>query len=112
MDNKAFNDFLVFLQSEIGSLNAEVARTKESIKCSKQQAGAVREELQRKLDDTRKEISELKKFFVALKTEWSDIRKRVIGHVVWSPPISGLMCVLSSWTRKNSRLTGLVIRST
>lgn len=32
-------------------------------------------------------IEELKKFFLKIK-EWANPKDRIIGHVVWAPPIS------------------------
>ena len=32
-------------------------------------------------------IEALKKFFVKMKKEWEKSKDRVIGHVVWAPPI-------------------------
>jgi hypothetical protein len=40
---------------------------------------------QQSLEDTKTTVVELKSFFATLKKDWSDIKDRIIGHVVWSP---------------------------
>jgi hypothetical protein len=44
---------------------------------------------QQSLEDTKTTVVELKSFFATLKKDWSDVKDRIIGHVVWSPPIMG-----------------------
>jgi len=36
-------------------------------------------------------VKEHEKFFAEMKRDWSDVDNRVIGHVVWAPPITGLV---------------------
>jgi len=43
---------------------------------------------QYKLSKTRTAIEELKKFFVQVKKQWTKPKDRVIGHIVWAPPVS------------------------
>ncbi|KAI9443580.1 hypothetical protein H4582DRAFT_1925837 [Lactarius indigo] len=97
MGNKAFEDFLASIQAEIGTsknsvsvLEKSVNRYATRVEGGDQQAAEVHARYQQQLDDTKKKIVELKKFFATLKKDWSDVDKRVIGHVVWSPPITGL----------------------
>lgn len=45
-------------------------------------------ETQRELGKIRTAIEELKKFFVKIKRQWTEPKDRVIGHVVWAPPVS------------------------
>lgn len=40
------------------------------------------------LSKTQKAIEELEKFFVKMKMQWTKPKDRVIGHIVWAPPIS------------------------
>ncbi|KAG5725461.1 hypothetical protein E4T56_gene15666 [Termitomyces sp. T112] len=40
------------------------------------------------LNKRKAAIEELKTFFIKMKKEWSALNDRVIGHVVWAPPIS------------------------
>ena len=72
-------------------------------------------ETQRELNKTRTAIEELKKFFVKVKKQWTKPKDRVIGHVVWAPPISvstaphnyTKMFASSSSTRRSSyRISG------
>ena len=44
-------------------------------------------ETQGELNKTRAAIEELKRFFVKMKKQWTKPKDRVIGHVVWAPPI-------------------------
>jgi hypothetical protein len=45
-------------------------------------------ETQRKLSKTQTVIEKLKKFYLKTKMPWSKPEDRVIGHVVWAPPVS------------------------
>lgn len=45
-------------------------------------------ETQGQLSKTRTAIEELKKFFVKMKKQWAKPKDRVVGHVVWTPPLS------------------------
>lgn len=40
------------------------------------------------LGKTRTAIEELKKFFMKMKKQWTKPKDRVIGHLVWAPPVS------------------------
>ena len=55
-----------------------------------QQAVVDLAKVQQKLDETRETIVELKKFHATVKRDWSKVNDRIIGHVVWAPPITGL----------------------
>ena len=35
-------------------------------------------------------IENLKAFFIMMKKDWSKVNDRIIGQVVWAPPITGL----------------------
>jgi len=98
MGTRAFANFLTSIQGHIGTLNTSVgilekrataltARSEGSGPNAKQ---AVHElvETQRELGRTRTAIEELKKFFVKMKKQWTKPKDRVIGHVVWAPPLS------------------------
>jgi hypothetical protein len=97
MGNRAFDDLLASIQALIGTLNNTVTVLKKSVRRhatkaagGDQQAAADLAKFQQNLDDTRATITELRKFFATLKKDWSEVNNRVIGHVVWSPPITGL----------------------
>ena len=100
MGTKAFTNFLISIQGHIGILNNTVdvlekrvttltARSEGGGSNAEQAAGELME-TQRELSKTRTAIEELKKFFVKMKKQWTKPRDRVIGHVVWAPPISFL----------------------
>lgn len=97
MGTKGFKDLLASIQAQIGSLNEAVVVWERRVRTytakvedGNQQAAADLETFQRDLDGARLTIVELKSFFATLKKDWSDVKNRVIGHVVWSPPITGL----------------------
>ena len=53
-----------------------------------EQAAGELVEAQHELNKTRMAIKELKKFFVQIKKQWEKPKDRIIGHVVWAPPVS------------------------
>ena len=98
MGTKAFTNFLISIQGHIGILNNTVgvlekrvmvltARSEGGGPNAKEAAGELME-TQNELNKTRTAIEELKKFFVKIKKQWTKPKDRVIGHVVWGPPIS------------------------
>jgi len=97
MGGTKFNDFLLSIQALIGSLNMKVTLLERDVKWyaarvegGNQQAVVDLAKVQQKLDETRETIVELKKFYATLKRDWSKVNDRIIGHVVWAPPITGL----------------------
>ena len=97
MGNRGFDDLLASIQALIGTLNNTVVVLEKKVRTytaraegGDQQAAADLARYQQNLDDTKKTIVELKSFFATLKRDWSDVVNRIIGHVVWSPPITGL----------------------
>lgn len=96
MGNRGFRDLLDSTQKLIGTLNdtAKVLERNVQTYTARVAAGnplaaADLARYQQRLDDTKATVVELKSFFVTLKKDWSDVRDRIIGHVVWSPPIIG-----------------------
>ncbi|KAI0033139.1 hypothetical protein K488DRAFT_85147 [Vararia minispora EC-137] len=96
MGNKVFKDLLDSIQALIGTLNDTAKVLEKNVKTytarvadGNQQAAADLAKFNQNLDDTRAMVVELKKFFATLKKDWSDVKDRIIGHVVWSPPIIG-----------------------
>jgi hypothetical protein len=87
MGTKAFTNFLISIQGHIGILNNTVGILEGSVPNAEQAAGEL-VETQRELGKTRTAIEELKKFFVKMKKQWTKPKDRVIGHVVWAPPVS------------------------
>ena len=97
MGNRAFNYFLASIQAKIGNLNNTVTVLEKRAASYKRKADAGNAQAERDLAATeddmknRKEaIEALKAFFVTMKKDWSEVNDRVIGHVVWAPPITGL----------------------
>jgi hypothetical protein len=98
MGTKAFNNFLISIQGHIGTLNLTVdflekrltTLTARSENGSPKAEQAARElvETQGKLRETRTATEELKKSFVKMKKQWTKPKERVIGYVVWEPPVS------------------------
>ena len=98
MGTRAFANFLKSIQGHIGTLNNTVDILEKQITASTARwegggpdAEKVARDLveaQSQLSKTRTAIEELKKFFVKIKKQWSQPKDRVIGHVVWAPPIS------------------------
>jgi len=97
MGNRAFKDLLESIQALIGTLNNSTIILEKNVKAQEarvargiQQAVTDLVKFQQSLQETRDTVVELKNFFATLKKDWTDVNNRVIGHVVWSPPITGL----------------------
>ena len=98
MGTKAFTNFLISIQGHIGILNFTAGILEKRVTTltvrsegggpNAEQAAGELLESQRELGKTRTAIEELKKFFVKMKKQWTKPKDRVIGHVVWAPPIS------------------------
>jgi hypothetical protein len=98
MGTKAFTNFLISIQGHIGTLNNMVGVLEKRVTAlrARSESGgpnaeqAARElvETEHELSKTRTAITELKKFFVKMKKQWTKPKDRVIGHVVWAPPVS------------------------
>ncbi|KAG8905111.1 hypothetical protein FRB99_000675 [Tulasnella sp. 403] len=98
MGTRTFANFLASIQGHIDILNNTVGLLERRVTTltarsqgggpNAQQAASELEETQRELGKTRTAIDELKKCFVKVKKQWTKAKDRVIGHVVWAPPIS------------------------
>lgn len=127
MGNPAFTNYLVSVQAHIGTLLETVESIERKIKTL---TTRVRDrinlpESQTKLDEnvaelekTRKRIVELKAFYVVIKKGWTKIKQRVIGYVVWAPPIGvGVaphqytrdLCVVELYKNRFTHLIGNVL---
>ena len=125
MGNKTFDDFLASIQAQIGMLNGTVKvlrKRVESLRTRVQNgnAQAVQDLADTEADLSNKEqtIESLKDFFATMKNDWTAVNNRVIGHVVWAPPISGLnepdgytldVCVIKLDERKFQNWKGNVV---
>ena len=97
MGDRGFDELLASIKARIGILNNTVHILEKNVNDytaratdGNEQAAADLAKYHQKLDDTKKTIAELKNFFVTLKRDWSNVENRVIGHVVWSPPLTGM----------------------
>ena len=98
MGSRAFQRFLESIQGHIGIMNSTVGVLEKRVTAltarsegdgpTAEQAARELEATQRQLTETRAAIEELKKFFVKMKKHWTRPKDRIIGHVVWAPPIS------------------------
>ena len=97
MGTEAFANFLTSIRDHRDNLNTMVGILEKWIRASKaklergssnaeQTAGDV-ERYQRELSKTQTEIKELEKFFMQMKKQWMKPEDRVIGHVIWAPPV-------------------------
>lgn len=97
MGTEAFTRFLTSIKNYIGTMNETVnllEKEVETLTARSVGGGAnVVHELARArsdLDDTKTSIVELKTFYVKIKKDWTEPKNRVIGHVVWAPPITSV----------------------
>ena len=98
MGTKAFTNFLISIQGHIGTLNSTVGVLEKRVTTltarsegggpNVEQAASELVETQGELSKTRTAIEEVKKFFVKMKKQWTKPKDRVIGHVVWAPPVN------------------------
>ncbi|KAH0588819.1 hypothetical protein H2248_004619 [Termitomyces sp. 'cryptogamus'] len=95
MVDKAFADFLASIQARIAILKntvtvlgKQVAMYTKMAQVGNQQAVNDLATTEAELNKRKAAIEELKTFFIKMKKEWSALNDRVIGHVVWAPPIS------------------------
>ncbi|EJT98039.1 hypothetical protein DACRYDRAFT_96687 [Dacryopinax primogenitus] len=96
MGNPAFTNYLASIQAEIGTLIDPVDAIEKKVKTltSNVHNGIGLPQSQIELnthvaehDRLRGKINALKDFFVDIKKRFGKITQRVIGHVVWAPPI-------------------------
>ncbi|KAJ7630540.1 hypothetical protein FB45DRAFT_746566 [Roridomyces roridus] len=96
MGDGAFSDLVESIQERIRTLeddiiflNQKVSTYAERASGGDKPAEANHTTCQRMLGEARVAIVELEKFRATLKKGWSSIEDRVIGHVVWAPPMTG-----------------------
>ncbi|KAI9453238.1 hypothetical protein BJY52DRAFT_850915 [Lactarius psammicola] len=127
MGNPAFTNYLASIKAHIGMLIDVVSAIEKKITTltSNVHNGIVLPQSQTDLDAhvaernrLRTKITALKAFFVDIKKRWGKITQRVIGHVVWAPPIGvGVaphqytrdLCVVQLYKERFSNLLGNVL---
>lgn len=97
MGTKSFTKFLSSIEDHIRVLKNTVGvlqkwDTTLSVRSEgggskAEQAARELVETRHQLSKTRKAIEEVEEFFVKMKTQWTKPKDRVIGHIVWAPPI-------------------------
>ena len=97
MGNRAFDDFLASIHAKIGNLNKTVTVLEKRATSYKGKADAGNAQAARDpaateddMKNRKEAIEALKAFSVTMKKDWSEVNDRVIGLVVWAPPITGL----------------------
>ena len=98
MGTKAFTDFLTSIQGHVDNLHSTVDTLEKRVPVLITRSGGGGPDTgqavyhlvktRRKLSEIHTAIEELKKFFVKIKKHWVKPKDRVIGHVVWAPPVS------------------------
>jgi hypothetical protein len=97
MRKPAFKDYLASIQANINTLIITIdclekratmltRRVKADGDDAQKSAGELKE-TQGELTKTRTKINVLKTFFVDVNKKWSKVEDRVIGYIVWAPPI-------------------------
>lgn len=91
MGSRAFVDFVESIEAEIGSLTNHVTHQKRLIDLytGKPRMAAKLAAAEAEVETANAKIHALKDFLVMVQRDWSDPEKRVIGHVVWAPSITG-----------------------
>jgi hypothetical protein len=91
MGTRAFDNFLDSIQAEINSLNHTITFIKQSITSytNKPLLAAKLATAKANLEKTNVKITALKDFLVRMQKVWSNPNSRIIGHVIWAPPITG-----------------------
>jgi hypothetical protein len=96
MGTPAFKNYLASIQAQIGTLVDSLEYLERKISTNRirvlngtsVQASQIRlDENVAELTKTRTKIDELKKFFVNIKQKRSKRKHRIIGFVVWVPPL-------------------------
>ncbi|KAI0028686.1 hypothetical protein K488DRAFT_89481 [Vararia minispora EC-137] len=124
MGNRAFDDLLTSIKAHIGTLNNTVSILEKRVASYTIGAQAGNQQAARNLATTQADVGKketievLRKFFVTMKRDWAEVNNRVIGHVVWAPPITGLtspynytqdVCVIKLDKKKFLNFKGNVI---
>jgi len=97
MGDIAFTNYKASIQAHIGTLLDTVKSLKKRVDAYKRkvedgvdvdQSKVILQENEVELSKTERHINELKRFFLIIDKRWGRRKHRVIGHVVWAPPIA------------------------
>lgn len=97
MGNMAFTNYKASIQAHIGMLLDTIQSLKKRVdayKCKVEdgvdinQSKVILWENEVELSKVERHISELKRFFLIIDKRWGNHEDRVIGHIVWAPPIT------------------------
>ncbi|CCA68076.1 hypothetical protein PIIN_01943 [Serendipita indica DSM 11827] len=128
LGSREFDDLLDYIQGQIGAHNRTIpimenaisilaTRSQEDDFTDQTVLNELKEQ-QNELEKTRTKIIALKDFYVQVKSKWFNPLDRVIGHVVWAPPISTAtppdgytkdLCVIELDKRKFANFGGNVL---
>lgn len=91
MGTKAFGDLVESIQAEVRSLVHSAVYLRNIIQPFSGQPPHLASKLAatEELEKTKTKIRTLEDFLATVLKDWSDSAKRVIGHVVWAPPLTG-----------------------
>ena len=97
MGKPAFDSYVDSVQAHIGTLNETAKTLRVLIRTLTER---VQQQInlptsQHRLDENEAElvkinrrIVEFKQFYITLSRKWSKLSDRIIGHIVWAPPIA------------------------
>ena len=89
MGTKAFVKFLASIKACISTLIRMVQHLEMRVNMFKQNLDdSSLAETEQELADTTSQIAKVKEFYIEVTTHWSKPENRVIGYVVWAPPIA------------------------
>lgn len=96
MGDIAFTNYKSSIQAYIGTLldatkslekRVETYKRKVEEENDLERSKVLLEENEVELSKTKRHIEELKVHFLVIHKRWSNRKNRIIGHVVWAPPI-------------------------
>jgi len=96
MGDTQFMNYKFSIRAHIGTLLDAVQSLKKRVDSNKRRvedgvdvdrSKVILQENEVELSKTERHINELKRFFLIIEGRWAKRKDRVIGHVVWAPPV-------------------------
>ena len=92
LGKNGFEACIMEIEKEIGGVRIVIEHFKDRLEYAdrmedQEEAQAEREDVQPQLDKAEKAVVVLKQFLADVKRDWEEPEKRIIGHVVLSPPL-------------------------